>query len=52
MSKIKIMGQSIDASKPRKVPDSQELSATQERMRPGAKHKVPLDKWFKPSSSK
>jgi hypothetical protein len=52
MSKIKIMGQKIDAGKPKKVPTASGLSDTQERMRPGAKHNLPLDKWFKPLSSK
>ena len=52
MSRIKIMGQKIDASKPKTVPPSSDLSATQERMRPGEKHKAPLDKWFKPADGK
>ncbi len=46
------MGQNIDPTKPRHVPKNNELSATQERMRPGAKHVMPLDKWFKPADGK
>lgn len=53
MSRIKIMGDSSDLSKPKHVPKSQELVDTVPRFRPpGGKTPLPLEKSYNRSGKK
>lgn len=48
MSRIKILGDNKDLSKPKRVPTNKELSEKQERYRPTGKPPLQLDKSFSP----
>ncbi len=52
MARIKIMGEPLQAGKPKHLPKSNDLSSITERFQAGGKHKLTLDKSFKRSDGR